>query len=90
MLEDADHEREELRPYLDRFHEADKTASVLRGQISTNTTIEVFFGVGVGLGGTIIGLAPFFWDIKLAYGATTGIVGLCLIIGSTAGRLVKR
>jgi len=90
MLQEADDDREGLRSYVDRFHEADKKTAILSGQVNTNTTIEVFFGVGVGLGGAIIGLAPFFWDAKPEYGVITGLVGLGLIVGSTIGRLVKR
>ena len=90
MLQEADDEREELRPYVDRFHDANKTAAVLREGLKTHTAIEVFFGVGVGLGGAIIGLSPFFWGMKPLYGGITVIVGLCLMIGSTIGRAVKK
>ncbi len=90
MLQETDDEREGLRYYVDRFHEADKTAAVLREEVKTHTAIEVFFGVGVGLGGAIIGLAPFFWGTKQEYGVITGIVGLGLMIGSTIGRVVKK
>lgn len=90
MLQEADDEREGLRPYVDRFYSADKTAAVLREEVKTLTAIEVFFGVGVGLGGAIIGLSPFFWGTKPEYGLITGIVGLGLMIGSTIGRVVKK
>jgi len=90
MLQEADDEREGLRSYVDRFHDADKTAAVLREEVRTHTAIEVFFGVGVGLGGAIIGLAPFLWSAKPEYGVITGIVGLGLMVGSTIGRVVKK
>lgn len=90
MLQEADDERETLRSYVGRFHEADKTSAVLREHVKIQTAIEVLFGVGVGLGGTTIGLAPFLWGLKSEYGIITGLVGLCLMIGATAGRVVKR
>lgn len=90
MLQETDDEREGLRSYVDRFHDADKTAAVLRETVKTHTAIEIFFGVGVGLGGAIIGLSPFFWGTKPGYGVITGIVGLSLMIGSTIGRAVKK
>lgn len=90
ILQESDDERDRLTPYIDRYHEADKTAEVLREKIRTNTAIEVFFGVGVGLGGAIIGLTPFFWDNSPAHGAITGIVGFFLMTGSTVGRLLKK
>ena len=90
ILEDVDGDRETLRSYVGLFHEADKTAAVLSEQVRSQTSVEVFFGVGVGLGGAIIGLAPFFWGDKPAYGAITGFVGLTLMIGATIGRIIKR
>lgn len=90
MLQEADDERETLRSYVGLFHEADKTSAVLGEHVKTQTTIEVLFGVGVGLGGAIMGLAPFLWELKSEYGVITGLVGLCLIIGATAGRVIKR
>lgn len=90
MLEDADEERDTLKSYIGLFHEADKSAAVLSEQVRSQTSVEVFFGVGIGLGGTIIGLAPFLWRDEPEYGAITGIVGLCLVIGATIGRIIKR
>lgn len=90
MLQESDEEREGLRSYVDRFHTADKASAVLMETVKTHTAIEVFFGVGVGLGGAIIGLAPFFWVSKAEYGVITGIIGLGMMIGSTIGRVVKR
>jgi hypothetical protein len=90
MLQESDDERERLTSYVDRFHDADKVAAVLREEVKTHTKIEVFFGVGVGLGGTIIGLSPFFWGIKIEYGIITAFVGFLAMIGSTIGKLVKK
>jgi hypothetical protein len=90
MLQEADDERESLRSYVSGFHNADKTAAVLQEQLKTHTAIEVFFGVGVGMGGAIIGLAPFLWGAKTEFGVITGIIGLGLIIGATIGRVVKK
>ena len=90
MLQEADDERENLTSYVSGFHNADKNAAVLQERLKTHTAIEVFFGVGVGLGGAIIGLAPFLWGAKPEYGVITGIIGLGLMIGATVGRVVKK
>lgn len=90
MLEDADEEKETLRSYIGLYHEADKRAAVFSENLKSQTSVEVFFGVGVGLGGAIIGLAPFLWGDKPEYGAITGIIGLGLVIGATIGRIVKK
>lgn len=90
MIEDADMDCHRLEPYVAQFHEADKRAAVLAEKLKTNNAVEIFFGVGVGLGGAVIGLAPFFWEMKTLYGVLTGVIGLGLTIGATVGRLVKQ
>ncbi|MBI5375817.1 MAG: hypothetical protein HZA77_10300 [Candidatus Schekmanbacteria bacterium] len=90
LLEEADDEREYLRSYINLYHESDKKAAVLSEKLLTQKAIEIFFGVGVGLGGAIIGLMPFFWGEKSEYGVIAGIVGLCIIVGASVGRIVKR
>jgi hypothetical protein len=86
MLLEADDEREGLRSYISAFHTADKTAAVLGMQVKAQEALDIFFGVGVGLGGTVIGLVPFFWGVNPEYGIVTGIVGIGLAIGATVGR----
>jgi hypothetical protein len=88
-LERAESECEILQGYIDRYHEADKRAAVLEERLRTQTALEIMFGVGVGLGGAILGLAPLFWD-KQPQGALAMVVGFLLVIGATIGRVVKR
>jgi hypothetical protein len=90
ILEEAERDRDQLAPYAERYHEADKRAAILLEKLQTSNAIEVFFGVGVGLGGTIIGLAPTFYTVKTEYGVITAVVGLAVTVGSTIGRLAKR
>jgi len=89
QLEIADERCELLEAYVDRFHAADKRAAVLQEQLRTQTALEVFFGVGVGMGCAIIGLAPLFWDTT-SKGPIVLAVGILLVLGSTIGRIVKR
>jgi hypothetical protein len=88
-LERADAECADLRTYITRFHEADKRAAVLEEKLKTEHSLEITFGVGVGLGGAIIGLAPYFWD-KEAQGILTLLLGAVLIFGATAARVVRK
>jgi hypothetical protein len=90
MLEEADTDRENLKPYVNLYHEADKKAAILSEQVKTQKALDIFFGVGIGLGGTIIGLAPFFGGVKPWYGVITALVGLSLIIGAIAGRIANK
>lgn len=90
MIEEADTERDSLKSFVTAFHEADKKAATLGEKLHTDRSVEVFFGVGVGMGGTIIGLFPYFRDIGAGYALVCLVVGGVLVIGAVAGRLVKR
>jgi hypothetical protein len=87
-LERAEAECDQLRGYIDRYHEAEKRAAILNERLKPIRSIDLLFGVGVGLGGAILGLAPVFWTEKLQ-AVICLIVGALLILGSVAGRLVK-
>jgi len=90
ILEEAEASRDEYRSYLDAYHAADKRAAVLGEKLNKERAIDVFFGVGVGLGGAILGLSPFFMDKGIIYGVICLIIGFCLIIGTSIGRVVKK
>jgi len=90
MLEESDEECQELRTFVNLYHESDKKAAVLAEKLLTKKAIEVYFGVGVALGGTVIGLAPYFWAIGPVYGVIAGILGLAMLIGSATGRIVSK
>ena len=85
----ADGDCELLNGYVTRFHDADKRAAVLEEKLRAQTALEIAFGVGVGLGGAIMGLAPSLWD-KDPFGYLALIVGSLLIIGASVARVYKR
>jgi hypothetical protein len=87
-LEQAEAECEQLRAYIERYHEADKRAAVLEEKLRPIRALEILFGVGVGLGGAIVGLSPFFWESRLQ-GVLCLVVGISMIFGSTIGRMVR-
>ena len=89
MLEEADDVRQSLLEFENRFYESDKKAAILSEQLKNNTRIEVFFGVGIGLGCSIIGLTPFFMEINHVHGYITLALGVCITIGSVVGRVKK-
>ncbi len=90
MLEEAETSRDEYKSYVDAYHAADKRAEVLGEKVNRDTAINIFFGVGVGLGGSIVGLSPFFWEKGALYGSICLLIGIGLIIGATFGRIVKQ
>lgn len=89
MLEESENECDKLRGYVERFHDADKRASVLDERQRSYTAMEIIFAVGVGLGGTIVGFAPFLWS-KPPQGHIALALGMVLVIGSGIARVVKR
>jgi hypothetical protein len=92
LLDDLDRSEMEcavLEGYVDRFHHADKRAAVLEEKVRTNTAIEIFFAVGLGVGCAIIGLVPSFWD-HTSKGPLALVVGFVLLVGSAIGRMVKQ
>ena len=88
-LERADTECENLQSYIQLYHDADKRAAILTEKLCTQTAFEIMFGVGVGLGGAIIGIAPLFWN-QQPYGWITLIVGFLLVSGTTFSRISKK
>lgn len=90
-LEQAEADCEVLQGYVGRYHEADKSAAVLEEKLKTANVIEIMFGVGVGIGGAVIGLAPLFWtEAEQPKGYIALGVGLLLSLGATIARVVKR
>ncbi len=90
MLMTAEADRDECEQYIPKFHEADKRAAILEEKLKTNKVNEVMFGVGVGVGCAIIGLAPTFWNNAAApsQGPLCLIIGVLLTLGAAIGRIV--
>lgn len=88
-LDRAEDECEDLKSYMEKFHQADVDRAVLREKLKTNKAIEVAFAVGVGLGCMIIGLAPTFWD-DTSRGPIALGVGILFVVGGVAVRVIKQ
>ena len=88
-LERAENQCSILQGYVDRFHDADKRAAILTEKLKTQTALEIFFGVGVGVGCAMVGLAPSLWAAGLA-GPLSLILGGILVLGSAIGRIAKQ
>ena len=88
-LERAESECEIMQGYIERYHDADKRAAVLEERVRSGTAIEIMFGIGVGLGGTIMGIAPMFWS-EQPKGWIALMIGGLLIVGASIARVVKR
>ena len=88
-LERAEEQCETLQTYVDRFYEADKRAAVLEAAASSEKTVEILFRVGVGLGGTLIGLSPSLWQEGLP-GVLVLVVGIVLVGSTVVVQAVRR
>lgn len=89
-LDRADTEIDALREYQDRFHEADKRAAVLGEKLSSSTSADITFGVGVGVGGALIGLTPYFSKLSGIAGWLCLALGLALAVGAAVARMKAR
>jgi len=92
LLITTESERDDLRvkleSYVPLYHACDKRVGVLEEKLKTNKVNEIMFGVGVGIGCAMIGLAPFFWDPKPIYGEIMLVVGLLVTLGAAIARIV--
>jgi hypothetical protein len=86
MLLTAENDRDDYKQYLTKYYESYTRTKVLEEKLKNDETNEIMFGVGVGVGGTIIGLAPTFW-INAPAGILALLVGCLLAGGATVGRL---
>lgn len=88
MLLTTEAERDDLKAYIPKYHEADKKVGVLEEKLKTSKVNEVMFAVGIGVGCAIMGLGPFFWEAKNIYGIVALAVGFLLTVGAAIGRIV--
>lgn len=89
LLLTTEAERDDLKNYVPKYYEADKRVGILEEKLKTNKTNEITFGVGIGVGMAIIGLAPFFWDDK-GHGWLVLVVGAILTIGAIFSRIFNK
>jgi hypothetical protein len=87
-LERAEAQCEIAEGYRERFHTADRDAAVLREKLKAVTAMEIYFGLGVAIGSTLIGLAPYFWDQK-AKGALMLAIGVVVLVGASVARKIN-
>lgn len=90
ILEEAESERYNYKVYVTSYYEADKIAAILGEKLLADKKIDVFFGVGTGLGGAILGLTPYLGQIKGFYGLICALIGIGLIVGAGVGRALKK
>lgn len=88
-LERAEGQCDILQGYVARYHEADKRSAILEEKLRTQTAIEIFFGVGLGVGCMMLGLVPSIWDATFK-GPVFLITGIILVVGAVGARVIKR
>lgn len=89
-IERLEKENGKLSLFQDSFHEADKKSEVLNEKLKTHIAVEITFGVCLSIGAALIGLAPSLWDPAKPYGWASIALGVVLIIGGIASKVVKR
>jgi len=66
-LEHADAECDDLRTFVERFHDADKTSAVLQEKLKTEKAVEIAFGAGVGIGCSMISIGICVWEKRIPW-----------------------
>jgi hypothetical protein len=96
LLDDYEHAEQraaEMESYVNRFHDADKRAAILEEKLRADRSNEVMSTVGVALGGAILGLAPWVFDLfkpKTAPGIIAMGLGIVMMAGAALGRMMRR
>lgn len=89
-LERAELECDTLRVYVERYHEADKEAAILKEKLRTETAFETMTNVGLIGGGAILGIAPNVWPLNTVNGIAALVVGGLFVIGSLLAKRFRR
>ncbi len=87
MLLRAEQQCDKLESYVSKYHDSDNRVGVLEEQSKTNSYNETLFAVGITVGGTIMGLAPFLFEKGYAYGGISLGIGVALMAGATVARI---
>ena len=97
MLQRSQGDCDEVEADLERFHEADKRASILQEKLDSAKKIsnatEIAVIVGTTMGGALVGLGTYFWGKKepdIYSGWIAILVGVVLIIGAVAVKIAKK
>ena len=88
-IERLEKEKFELIECREKYHEADKRASILQEKVNRSVTQEIVFAVCLTVGAASLGYAPSVWSAQPT-GWISIAFGLILIGGGIASRMVKR
>jgi len=87
-VERLEGELSQARLYQEKFHEADKKASVLEERLQKDASYEVLYNSCVIGGSVLLGFAPTVWSDQ-PLGAFTVIVGAIAVIGGLWSKKVR-
>lgn len=93
LIEDIERLEKEngiLSEFQYSYHEADKRVAILSEKLKTNIAQDIIFGVCLTIGSALIGFAPSLWELGKPHGVVSIALGVVLIIGGIASKVVKR
>ena len=90
MLATAELECDELKGYVDKYHEADKNAAVLQVKVDKERGFDVLYSLCLAVGGAALGWSSAIWSPKNNHGEIALWIGVALIIVSAVARLFKK
>ncbi len=80
----------ELSGFRERFHKIDKEKAVLDEKMHKSLASEIIFALCLTIGAALMGLSPFFWNMKTEVGLASFVIGIILIIGGIVLRAVLK
>ena len=89
-IERLEKENGKLSHFQDIYHDADKQAAILKEKLKTHIAVEIIFGVCLTIGAALIGFSPSLWDPSKPHGWASIALGVVLIVGGIASKVVKR
>ncbi len=66
---------------MERFHQANTEAQVLKARLKAHTAFEILFSVTLAVGGAIIGMAPYLAGSGKVPAEVVIAVGVAFILG---------
>jgi hypothetical protein len=68
LLRRTEQDRDEFKPFVAKFHGADRSVGILEEQVKLGKAVEIGFTFFVALGGVLLGAvfaAPFPWNVSI-------------------------
>lgn len=88
MLQRAEEENAALKPFRDKYYEADKQKGILEEKLKLHVAFEVISTAGIAVGAAAIVFAPFAWAHEPDGAIALGF-GIVCTIGGIVAKVIR-